>query len=129
MSVNVKCLRQQDRKNQISKLILRNFFPIINFSYDFTDIDECKGNQSCHVNATCTNTIGSHVCDCHPGYTGNGFDCTGTWCVSFVTIPIRKKSTTIFARLVLPAYLALKRDECRPEDNGNNEMMLVLRIC
>ncbi|CAH3157274.1 unnamed protein product [Pocillopora meandrina] len=42
------------------------------------DIDECKGNHSCHVNATCTNTKGSYVCSCHPGYTGNGRDCTGT---------------------------------------------------
>ena len=47
------------------------------FIYDFTDIDECKGNHSCHLNATCTNTLGSHVCECHPGYTGNGRNCTG----------------------------------------------------
>ena len=32
-----------------------NFFPITFFFYvyDFTDIDECKGNHSCHVSATC----------------------------------------------------------------------------
>ena len=47
------------------------------YVYDFTDIDECKGNSSCHVNATCVNTIGSHVCQCHAGYTGNGRNCTG----------------------------------------------------
>ena len=47
------------------------------YVYDFTDIDECKGNRSCHVNATCVNTIGSHVCQCHAGYTGNGRNCTG----------------------------------------------------
>ena len=79
MGGNVKCLRLQteDTKN----LMLGNFFLIINyyyFCYDFTDIDECKGNHSCHMNATCTNTIGSHVCDCHPGYAGNGQNCTGT---------------------------------------------------
>ena len=44
----------------------------------FSDIYECKGNHSCHVNATCTNTKGSHVCTCHPGYNENGSDCTGT---------------------------------------------------
>ena len=35
-------------------MMLGNFFPItiIFFCvYDFTDIDECKGNHSCHVNA------------------------------------------------------------------------------
>ena len=87
--------------------MLGKLFPITTFFFyvdDFPDIDECKGNHSCHVNATCTNTKGSYVCTCHPGYTGNGSDCTGTWCVSFVTIPIRKKSSVIFARLVLPAF-------------------------
>ena len=44
----------------------------------FSDIDECKGNHSCHVNATCTNTKGSYACTCHPGYTENGGDCKGT---------------------------------------------------
>ncbi|XP_066022416.1 epidermal growth factor-like protein 6 [Pocillopora verrucosa] len=41
-----------------------------------TDVDECKGNHACHESANCTNTIGSHVCDCQPGYTGNGQNCT-----------------------------------------------------
>ena len=127
MGGNVKCLRLQteDKKN----LMLGNFFLIINyyyFSYDFTDIDECKGNHSCHMNATCTNTIGSHVCDCHPGYSGNGQSCTGTWCVSSVTIPMREKSCIIFARLVLLALpLYKKRDEYRPEDNGDNDNIVL----
>ena len=47
------------------------------YVYDFTDVDECKGNHSCHVNAACMNTLGSHVCQCHAGYTGNGANCTG----------------------------------------------------
>ena len=47
------------------------------FIYDFTDIDECKGNHSCHLNANCTNNLGSHVCECHPGYIGNGRNCEG----------------------------------------------------
>ena len=45
--------------------------------YGFSDIDECKGNHSCHVNAKCNNTLGSHICECQPGYTGNGQNCTG----------------------------------------------------
>ena len=101
-------------KTKVSNLILGNFFPIaffLNFIlfyvYHFTDINECKGNHSCHANATCMNTKGSYVCTCHLGYTGNGSDCTGTWCISFETIFIRKKSTIILARLALPAYLVL----------------------
>ena len=45
--------------------------------YGFSDIDECKGNHSCHVNAKCNNTLGSHVCECQVGCTGNGQNCTG----------------------------------------------------
>ena len=36
-----------------------------------------KENHSCHVNAKCNNTLGSHICECQPGYTGNGQKCTG----------------------------------------------------
>ena len=43
---------------------------------DFSDIDEWARNLSCHVNANCTNTIGSHVCTCHTGYTGDGQTCS-----------------------------------------------------
>ena len=31
----------------------------------FPDIDECKENHSCHVNAICTNAKGSYVCTCN----------------------------------------------------------------
>ena len=52
------------------------------FVYVFSDIDECKGNHSCHANAACMNTLGSHVCQCHAGYTGNGENCTGKFNLS-----------------------------------------------
>ena len=29
------------------------------------------------MNATCKNILGSHVCQCQAGYTGNGRNCTG----------------------------------------------------
>ncbi|RMX43885.1 hypothetical protein pdam_00021080 [Pocillopora damicornis] len=45
-------------------------------SYSKNHIDECARNLSCHVNANCTNTIGSHVCTCHTGYTGDGQTCS-----------------------------------------------------
>ena len=49
-----------------------------------SDIDECLGDtDTCHSNATCTNSIGSYLCTCVTGYTGNGFLCAGTFPHSF----------------------------------------------
>ena len=43
-----------------------------------SDVNECTASPSpCHMNAQCTNTIGSYCCACNPGYTGNGKTCTG----------------------------------------------------
>ena len=41
------------------------------------DINECGSDDSnsCHENAQCTNTEGSHTCTCNPGYTGDGVIC------------------------------------------------------
>ena len=78
VSGNVKCfcLESRDERIKLSKLMLVNFSQLQFFYvYDFTDMDECKGNHSCHVNATCTNTLGSYVCQCHAGY--NGQNCAG----------------------------------------------------
>ena len=47
-----------------------NLFPSI------LDINECL-TYPCHANATCNNTMGSYVCACEPGYSGDGFNCTG----------------------------------------------------
>ena len=74
-------LEPQHKKTRVSYVMLGNLFLItvrvFSYVYDFTDINECKGNHSCHVNATCMNTLGSHVCQCHAGYIGNGQNCTG----------------------------------------------------
>ena len=41
------------------------------------DIDECVTQSLCHGNASCTNTLGSFMCACDPGYTGDGLTCSG----------------------------------------------------
>ena len=38
---------------------------------------------------------------------------------------IRKKSTIIVVKLVLSLYLVLKRDECRPEDNIDDDTIVL----
>lgn len=41
------------------------------------DINECEnGRNDCHVNANCTNTVGSFNCTCKVGYTGDGRICS-----------------------------------------------------
>ena len=49
----------------------------------FLDIDECSGDNDCHDDANCTDTVGSYICSCNEGYTGNGINCDGK---SFVIV-------------------------------------------
>ena len=59
-------------------------YVVVNDSLDFwgffclknADVNEC-GNDTCHANATCNNTIGSFMCICDRGFTGDGFNCSG----------------------------------------------------
>ncbi len=42
------------------------------------DIDECSTSaRVCDVNAECQNTLGSYLCSCKGGFTGNGKTCSG----------------------------------------------------
>ncbi|XP_028413953.1 pro-epidermal growth factor-like [Dendronephthya gigantea] len=40
-----------------------------------SDVNECK-SFPCGFNANCANTNGSYLCQCKPGYEGNGTNCT-----------------------------------------------------
>ena len=60
---------------------------------DYLDVDECNGNHSCHEDAKCANTIGSHVCECQPGYNGNGQNFTGEFDRIYLT---DKEVLTVF---------------------------------
>ena len=44
----------------------------------YADINECENSDlnNCDGNAQCTNTKGSFICSCNPGYTGDGINCT-----------------------------------------------------
>lgn len=64
-----------------SMLILPMY--ICHFMYQncccFSDIDECSTIDSpCHTNATCTDIVGSFVCQCVQGFSGNGITCEGS---------------------------------------------------
>lgn len=40
------------------------------------DIDECH-DKPCNADADCINVPGTYKCICRPGYTGDGFQCSG----------------------------------------------------
>ena len=56
------------------------------------DIRECTfttGTYPCHVNADCTDTFGSYICQCSDGFTGDGLMCNGNF-LSFFGIHQQK---------------------------------------
>ncbi|TKR68510.1 hypothetical protein L596_024483 [Steinernema carpocapsae] len=42
-----------------------------------SDINECESSEisRCHKDAICKNVMGGHVCQCQPGYQGDGYSC------------------------------------------------------
>ena len=90
------------------------------YVYGFSDIDECKGNHSCHVNATCTNIDGSYVCECQPEFNGNGQSWTGEFnlfAVIFGIFPL--KSNLKLPRWPLPAALLCPLMRCPKKKEFN----------
>ena len=70
MDVGIRCT---------GKISIPCFYDIFECSL-LIDIDECvDGSNTCSVNSTCTNTVGSYQCSCFPGYQdeGMGYVCTG----------------------------------------------------
>ena len=43
-------------------------------------MNECETEEhNCDADANCVNTIGSFMCACKPGFTGNGVNCRGKY--------------------------------------------------
>lgn len=70
-STNGTC---EGRTSRLLSLSKRWRLPI----HSSADIDECDMSMfSCIPEARCENTIGSYMCVCLPGYSGNGTVCEG----------------------------------------------------
>ncbi|XP_015777969.1 PREDICTED: deleted in malignant brain tumors 1 protein-like [Acropora digitifera] len=86
------------------------------------DIDECTASHSvCHVNAQCTNTIGSYRCTCNPGHTGNGKTCSDiNECTS------SPPACHVYAQCtnIIGSY----RCSCNPGYTGNGKTCTVPRV-
>ena len=61
-----------------------------NFGFILTisDFDECMNTSVCNPNAFCNNTIGSFICTCNLGYSGNGFSCVGKLIVLLLILKV-----------------------------------------
>uniref|UniRef100_K1QJZ3 EGF-like domain-containing protein 6 n=1 Tax=Magallana gigas TaxID=29159 RepID=K1QJZ3_MAGGI len=61
--------------------------------YKQEDVDECAAEPGpCSDDATCMNTDGSFLCECRPGFTGNGFQCEATPVIRKFIIPLLASS-------------------------------------
>ena len=54
-------------------------------NFHFTDVDECQ-LETDNCAQVCTNTPGSYMCGCDPGYEldGDGFSCNGKMCLNYI---------------------------------------------
>ena len=87
------------------------------FGLFISDADECNASVPvCDANANCQNTVGSFICTCKTGFTGNGFNCSGkknmeeTGCfglliIAYLRCPTERNSVTA----KIKTYVAMGR--------------------
>ena len=75
-----------------------DFYHVLKAFYRLSlDINECEDpgdNPTCHEHANCTDTEGSFECTCNTGFSGDGFNCTGS--VTIRVIPISSGTLYVF---------------------------------
>ena len=74
-----------------------DFYHVLKAFYRLSlDINECEDpdNRTCHEHANCTDTEGSFECTCNTGFSGDGFNCTGS--VTIGVMPISSGTLYVF---------------------------------
>jgi hypothetical protein len=99
-------------------------YPVLH--YACSDINEClTNNGGCDVNAACNNTIGSFTCACRTGYTGDGFNCTGTSYISNddLNYVVRIQRSNLSAKISCGNIYNFDYSEQRLSMGNSNDLM------
>ena len=92
-------------------MITKNFLSV----FSFPDINECGINaHNCDVvNGNCTNSFGSFICQCGPGYTGNGTTCTGKSFERHTFLPLHRAFEKLVIMAAITNQLSSQREKLR----------------
>ncbi|XP_071101363.1 uncharacterized protein [Haliotis cracherodii] len=98
------------------------------------DVDECTTQPTiCGDKQVCTNTNGSHTCNCPTGYENNGTDCIDVdECISTtVTCPNNTKCKNVVGSYVCNCELGYNKvnGECADIDECNNGQAMCQQEC
>ena len=87
--------------------IRKNYYNnIISFKY-IIDQDECCVGTFCHVNASCSDSLGDFNCSCNDGFNGNGTDCESKYDMLNLFFKVKKFRSCDLAMPVTPAPCCL----------------------
>ena len=97
--------------------------------YD-ADVDECaENNGGCSPHANCTNIPGNFTCTCMPGYTGDGFSCSGDSASCFSAVWINRIRRCLFVtHLQLQNSSALSDNVSRALCIGSLLFVIIIRL-
>ena len=90
-----------------------------------TDVNECEySDHLCHMNASCSNSIGSYECTCPTGHHGNGFQCRVTCALIICDGLSYCVDKQFVSECICPASYEMEDGQCVPVPTVRVEMTL-----